>query len=91
VHFLGLERQSQANEKLKETMCKTHVVATPNFTKTFIVKCDASWHGIGEFYFKKEGPLPLRATNLKERTYSNAFLRRKCWPYYMQLSNEALR
>jgi len=39
---------------------------------------------------QKEGPLPLRETNLKEKTYSNPFVKKKCWPYYMQLRNGAL-
>ena len=29
-------------EQLQEVMCKAHVLTTPDFTKTFIVECDAS-------------------------------------------------
>jgi hypothetical protein len=29
-------------EQLKEVMCKAHVLTTPDFTKAFIVECDAS-------------------------------------------------
>jgi hypothetical protein len=28
-------------------MCTTHIPSTPDFTKTFIVECDALGHGIG--------------------------------------------
>ena len=34
-------------EQLKKAMCTTLVLATPNFTKEFIVECDASRNGIG--------------------------------------------
>jgi hypothetical protein len=70
-------------------MCTTLVFPTPDFTKTFIVDCDASGHGIGAILMQ-EGPFPLKATNLKGRTYSNPFVKRKLWPYYMQLRNGAL-
>ena len=34
-------------EQLKEVMCKALVLRTLDFTKTFIVECDASRNGIG--------------------------------------------
>jgi len=37
----------KAFENLKETMCQAPVLTTPNFTKTFIVECDALGNGIG--------------------------------------------
>jgi hypothetical protein len=39
--------EAQVFEKLKEAMCKTLVLTTPIFTKTFILEFDASGNGIG--------------------------------------------
>jgi hypothetical protein len=40
-------RGNQAFKQLKEPMCKGPISTTPDFTKTFIVECDASRNGIG--------------------------------------------
>jgi len=39
-------KATKAFEHLKEAMCQAPVLATPDFTKTFIVECDAPRNGI---------------------------------------------
>jgi hypothetical protein len=45
--FSWTPKATKAFEQLKEVMCKAPILTTPDFTKTFIVECDASGNGIG--------------------------------------------
>jgi hypothetical protein len=38
-------------------MCKAPILTTPDFTKTFIVECDALGNGIGVILMKEGRPL----------------------------------
>jgi hypothetical protein len=44
-------------EQLKEVMCKSPALTTPDFTKTFLVECDASGNGIGVVLMQQGRPL----------------------------------
>jgi hypothetical protein len=46
-------------------MCTTLVLATPNFTKTFIVDCNASGHGIDVVLMQEGNPLAFESNQLK--------------------------
>jgi hypothetical protein len=41
LEFSWIEVETKDFENLKEAMCTTPILATPDVTKTFIVECDA--------------------------------------------------
>jgi hypothetical protein len=53
------QEETKAFEKLKDVMCTTPILATLDFTKTFIVECDALGHGIDVILMQEGRPLCL--------------------------------
>jgi hypothetical protein len=45
--FSWTKESTRDFENVKEVMCTTPILGTHDFTKTFIVECDASSHGTG--------------------------------------------
>jgi hypothetical protein len=55
--FSWTPEATKAFEQLKEVMCKTPILSTPDFTKNFIVECDTSGNGIGAILMQEGRPL----------------------------------
>jgi hypothetical protein len=72
--FSWTREATKSFEQLKEVICKALVLTTPNFTKTFIVECDASGNGIGVVLMQEGMPLafeirPLKGKDLHKPIY----------------------
>ena len=77
--FYWTMEATQDFEQLKEAMCKAPVLTTPYFTKTFVVKCDASGNGIGVFLMQEGIPIsfesmPIKGNDLHKLIYEKKIL-----------------
>jgi hypothetical protein len=65
--FTWTPTTTQDFQTLKMAMCTTPVLALPDFTKTFVLECDASGKGIGVVLMQEGRPLAFTNKQLSER------------------------
>ena len=56
----------QSFKALKEDMCPTRVLSINDFTKTFVLECDASKRGIGAVVMQYGRPLAFTSEQLSK-------------------------
>jgi hypothetical protein len=65
--FTWTPTAAQAFQTLKMTMCTTPIPTLPNFTKYFVLECDASGKGISIVLMQEGRPLVFNSKKLSER------------------------
>jgi hypothetical protein len=65
--FTWTRATSQAFQTLNMAVCTTTVLALPDFTKTFVLECDALGKGIGVVLMQEGRPLAFTNKQLSER------------------------
>ena len=81
--FSWTPEATKAFKHLKEAMCQAPVLVTQNFTKTFIMECDASGNGIGVVLMQDERPISFKSCPIKGKYLHKAIYEK----YYMHLRN----
>jgi hypothetical protein len=66
-YFTWTPATAQAFQTLKMEICTTRILDLPDFTKTFVLECDASGKGIGVVLMQEGWPFPFTNKQLSER------------------------
>ena len=74
-------KADEAFHKLKLAMCRTPVLALPNFTKPFVVETDACYGGVGAVLMQDKRPVAFLGQSLGPKTLGYPSMRMNCWPW----------
>jgi hypothetical protein len=76
--FSWTSTADQSFQVLKEAMCMTPALALPDFTKTFVLECDASGKSIGVVLMQDGRPLAFSTKQLFERHLGKSTYEKEC-------------
>jgi len=62
----------EAFQTLKMALCTTSFLALPDFTKTFVLECDASRKGISTVLMQEGWPLAFNNKQMSERNFGKS-------------------
>ena len=84
--FLWTDEAQQVFMALKQAMCSTPILALPDFTKYFVIECDASGTGIGALLMQEGRPLAFTSQQLSgkhmgQSTYEKEMMALTCSRY----------
>jgi hypothetical protein len=65
--FQWKNKAKECFETLKKVMSSAPVLATPDFTKPFVVECDASGFGIGVVLMQNGIPIAFESRKINKR------------------------
>ena len=60
------EEEGKCFEALKGIISSTLVLATPKFSKPFVIECDASGYGLGAILMQDEHPIAFESRKLNK-------------------------
>ncbi|KAJ0082796.1 hypothetical protein Patl1_12023 [Pistacia atlantica] len=79
--FLWTSNAQEAFERLKASMASPPVLSLPNFSKKFVVECDALGEGLGAMLMQEGKPIAYFSQGLKGGAYHCPLMRKSYWPW----------
>ena len=67
-------------QKMKEVISNCPILAFDNFSKPFVLECDASVEGIGVILKQTQHPIYFESRNIKKMRIFSLIIINKCYP-----------
>ena len=68
-------------------MSSCSILALPDFSKPFVVECDASGGGVGAVLKQGKDPIEFERINLQPHENITPYMTKRCWPSCMPWPN----